>query len=233
VSTWAEQIVASTRAVLGDLAEPERAVPMAAYMRHQFSFIGVAAPARRAVTRAAWRPFGAPDAVDLEAAAVALWALDEREFQYAGCDLLARYHHVLGPEALVSVVQPLIVSKSWWDTVDALRTAAVGPLVSRHRALVDVMRAWIEADNHWLIRSALIHQLGFGREADAELLFAFCFRQAKNPEFFVAKAIGWALRSHGRVDPDAVREFVAAHPELSTLARREALKNIDPTRSAG
>lgn len=214
------------------IADPERAGPMAAYMRHQFAFLGIPGPQRRAALAAAWRDVPRLDEADLDGAVRSLWARDEREFAYAACDLLerelgtARKATRVGPEFLTTTVHHLITDKSWWDTVDSLRKVAVGPLVQAHPDLRQVMRQWVESPDRWLVRSAIIHQLGYRRATDADLLFAACARRATDREFFIAKAIGWALRQYTYIDPDAVRRFVDAHPELTPLARREALKHL-------
>jgi 3-methyladenine DNA glycosylase AlkD len=225
---WPAAAVDAAVRALRPLADPDRTTAMARYMRDQFPFLGIGTPARTAALRAAWRQLQAPPAgsVDLAAAAGALWALPHREFQYAGCDLLGRWIRHAGPELLTGGVEQLITTKSWWDTVDALRSVAVGPLVAAHPELVAVLQRWIESDDRWLVRSAIIHQLGYREHTDADLLFAFCARRAGDREFFVAKAIGWALRTHARREPDAVRRFVDDHPELTALARREALKHL-------
>jgi 3-methyladenine DNA glycosylase AlkD len=223
---WPDQVVRVTTTALQALADPARAAPMAAYQRDQFAFLGIGAPARRAALRAAWKGLPAPTAADLGPAVRALWKRPHREFQYAGCDLLDRWIKVAGPDLLVPDVEYLLTHRSWWDSVDALRSAAVGPLVAAHPALVAVLRRWIGSDDRWLVRSAIIHQLGYGPRTDADLLFDFCARRAQDREFFVAKAVGWALRTYARHAPDDVRAFVSAHPELSPLARREALKHL-------
>ncbi|HEX2806344.1 MAG TPA: DNA alkylation repair protein [Kineosporiaceae bacterium] len=228
LSGWSAAAVTAAVQALTPLADPQRATPMAAYMRDQFSFLGIGTPARTAALKIAWRGLPAPSGTDLAGAARALWVLPHREFQYAGCDLLGRWHRLLPADLLTGTIESLITTKSWWDTVDSLRKAAVGPLVAAHPELVGVLRRWIDADDPWLARSAIIHQLGYGPRTDADLLFAFCARRAADREFFVAKAIGWALRTHARLAPDDVRSFVAAHPELSPLARREALKHLEP-----
>jgi 3-methyladenine DNA glycosylase AlkD len=208
-------------------ADPMAAGAMRAYMRDQFAFLGVQAPARTAALRQAWAGLPRPSEPELLAAVRQLWALPEREYQYAACDLLKRYTAVLGADTLETTLQTLIVTRSWWDSVDALRGAAVGPLVRRHPELVAVMRRWVEADDRWLVRSAIIHQLGYGAATDAVLLFELCARRAGDTEFFVAKAIGWALRTYARRAPGAVLDFVDEHPELTPLARREATKHLD------
>ena len=205
---------------------------MAAYMRGRFPFLGLAAPQLDAVLREAWAGLPPPTESELRDAVLALWALPEREFQYAACGLLTRWVRspkrtaAVSPQFLAGTVQHLLTAKSWWDTVDALRGAAVGPLVQAHPALRTLIMRWIDDDDRWLVRSAIIHQLGYRERTDADLLFALCARRAGDREFFIAKAIGWALRTHAARQPEAVRDFVAGHPELTALARREALKHL-------
>ena len=229
---WSQEVVVRTMLVLEPAADPGRARNMAAYMRDAFDFLGIPTPERRLLLTQAWADLPAPGPDDLAMAAAELWRLAGREYQYAACDLLARYAGTprraarLPASFLASAVRPLLQSKPWWDTVDSLRSAAVGPLVAAHPELVDVMRAWGGDEDRWLVRTAVIHQLGYGERTDEALLFELCARQAASPEFFVGKAIGWALRTHARHRPDAVRRFCAEHPELSALARREALKHL-------
>lgn len=199
---------------------------MAAYMKNHFEFLGIKNPARKE----AQKDFiaAARDVTDerLLQVAAGLWAEPKREFQYVACDLLRRWSPRFDPDAIDEVEQ-LIITKSWWDTVDPLASRTVGTLVTNHPQLVSVMDAWIEDDNMWLNRTALIHQLFRKDTTDVDRLFAYVERQAGHTDFFVRKAIGWALRQHARTDPDGVRSFVAAHEnELSGLSKREALKHL-------
>lgn len=231
---WAQRAVAATQAALRPAADPDRAAGMAAYMRDLFPFLGIPSPARRALLRQAWASLPTPAVEDAIEAAARLWRLPEREFLYAGCDLLAgrlgtaRRAAGADPAVLVDGIRPLLVDRAWWDTVDSLRGAAVGPLVQAHPELVAVIRRWVEDDDRWLVRSAVIHQLGYRDRTDEDLLFELCARRAADREFFVAKGIGWALRTHARRRPAAVQEFCDRHPELTALARREALKHLTP-----
>ena len=107
------------------------------------------------------------------------------------------------------------------------RVADVGDLVRRDPSLVAVMDRWIDSPDRWRARTAILHQLRFKHDTDVERLFRYCTARATEPEFFIRKAIGWALRQHAWTDPDAVVAFVRAHPELSALSTREALRNVN------
>ncbi|GIF21334.1 3-methyladenine DNA glycosylase AlkD [Actinoplanes tereljensis] len=206
--------------------DPVRAVAMAAYMRDQFDFAGLPAPTLRAIERSAFRGLPRPSPEDLREFGRACWARPEREFQYAACDYLRKHVSAAGPEFL-PVARELLVTKSWWDTVDPLATRFVGDLVRLHPLLADVMDAWSTDDNMWLIRTAILHQLHYGPETDTDRLFSYCTRQATHPDFFVRKAIGWSLRHYARTNPAAVRTFVDANRDrLSPLSVREATKHL-------
>ncbi|MFN0093356.1 MAG: DNA alkylation repair protein [Dehalococcoidia bacterium] len=224
MTAWSEALVDAVRVGLPAAAEPGRAPAMRKYMRDQFAFLGVPGPAQKVAFRAAAAAAGKPaTATDLSAAASVLWALDEREYQYAGCWILERWAKLLGPDDLAAL-RALITTKSWWDTVDALAAEAVGSVVLRHPTAAAVMDAWIADSNLWVARTALLHQLRFKERTDTERLFAYCLHQAGHPDFFIRKAIGWALRQYSWMDPDSVERFVGEHAsELSPLSKREAL----------
>jgi 3-methyladenine DNA glycosylase AlkD len=207
-------------------ADPERAVAMAAYMRDQFPFLGLPAPTQRLLAREVMAGVDRPDEHDLRSVATACWRLPEREYQYFACFLLRRHARVLGP-GFLDVARHLVTTKAWWDTVDALAAHTVGPMVARHPALVAVMDRWAVDDDLWLVRTAILHQLTYKEQTDAKRLFHYCSQQAGHRDFFVRKAIGWALREYAKTAPAEVRAFVQAHASrLSALSVREALKNL-------
>ena len=198
---------------------------MAAYMRNLFPFLGIAAAQRRVLSREVTAGTPAPSEEELGEIARRCWALDEREYQYFACDYLRR-HVKCCSAGFLPVLEGLVVAKSWWDTVDAL-AHPIGALVHAHSELQVEMDRWIESDDLWLVRVALIHQLDRRERTDTGRLYRYCERRAADADFFVRKAIGWALRQYAKTDPDAVRRFVAQHEaELSGLSKREALKGL-------
>lgn len=216
-------VVGRLRAAFEPAADPDRAVAMAAYMRDQFAFFGIPTPLRRRLMKEALAGLAPPTERELARIAVALWDEPERELQYAGCDLLRRHIGVAGP-GFLAVAGTLLRTKPWWDTVDDLAAHTVGPLVRRHPELVAVMDEWVTSEHLWTARTAILHQLPYGADADAERLFRYCRLRAADTDFFIRKAIGWALRQHAKVDPVAVDRFVDATPELSPLSVRESRK---------
>ncbi|HEY8471623.1 MAG TPA: DNA alkylation repair protein [Natronosporangium sp.] len=214
-----------TRAYEG-ARDPERAVPMAAYMRNQFPFLGIPSPTQKALTRTVLAGLARPTEPDLAAVALACWQRPEREYQYFACGWLRRHARLCGPD-FIETARYLLVTKAWWDTVDALAAHLVGPLVAMHPKLVATTDAWLTDEDRWLVRTAILHQLTFKEATDAARLFRYCAVQAGHPDFFVRKAIGWALREYAKTDPAAVRAFVASQqPRLAPLSVREALKNL-------
>ncbi|EAD1342712.1 DNA alkylation repair protein [Listeria monocytogenes] len=199
------------------------APPMEAYMKNQFTFLGIRAGERKKLVAAYLKENGAPQ--DLLEFTIALFAEEEREFQYVAIDLLSRYGKKQPSEA-IKVYEQLIVTKSWWDTVDGL----AGTVVSNHFKLYPELiptynEAWIYGDNIWLARTAILFQLKYKEKTDVDLLFFNCEKWLASKEFFIQKAIGWALRQYAKVDSGAVRQFVNSH-SLAPLSRREALKHI-------
>jgi len=212
--------------VFAAAADPERAVAMRAYMREQFPFLGIPSPQRRALAREVLAGLARPTAEDLRRVALACWERPEREYQYFACDLLRRHARLLSP-GFLGVAWTLVSTKSWWDTVDALAAHVVGSLVARFPALALDMDEWVRDEDMWIARTAILHQLRFGPSTDADRLFGYCRARADHKDFFIRKAIGWALREYAKTAPDAVRSFVADHrSELSPLSVREALKNL-------
>lgn len=220
VDAFVERVIAGVE----ERRDPVRAVAMARYMKGLFPYAGVPAPAVERLVREALAGLAAPAHDDVVAASLRLWTLSEREYQYVACGLLAR--NVKRCDArLLDTVQELVTTKSWWDTVDTLAANVAGPLVLAHAGLAAEMDDWARSENIWLARTAILHQLRYKGRTDAARLFRYCADRCGDREFFIRKAIGWALREYSKTDPNAVVEFVAAQRDgLSPLSRREALK---------
>jgi 3-methyladenine DNA glycosylase AlkD len=218
--------IGELRTALESVAVPADAEPMAAYMKGNFPFLGVKSPAVRAVIKPLLAADARPEGGDLIDFVDQCWAQDEREFQYVGCLLLRKWVATLEADNLDDLKR-FVTTKSWWDSVDSLAAHSVGPLVRANRDLVATMDVWIDDDDFWVARTAILHQLTWKGETDGDRLFHYAERRAADTEFFIRKAIGWALRQYAREAPDEVRAFVAANEDrLSGLSKREALKHL-------
>eukprot|EP00658_Telonema_sp_P-2_P061418 TRINITY_DN50115_c0_g1_i1.p2 TRINITY_DN50115_c0_g1~~TRINITY_DN50115_c0_g1_i1.p2 ORF type:complete len:223 (+),score=54.51 TRINITY_DN50115_c0_g1_i1:90-758(+) len=171
-------------------------------------------------------PSGIPSSAVLPLAEL-LFACDERELHLDAVDLLAKHADSLSVRDL-PVLERILATKSWWDTVDLIASSAVGSIVLGDSTGqgAKVMDTWIASPNLWIRRSAIIHQLKFKKATDEERLLRYVRRCMHEREFFITKAIGWALRQHARLQPLVVQEFVREHEEaLASLSKREALKH--------
>jgi 3-methyladenine DNA glycosylase AlkD len=227
----AAEVLARVDRAIDTRRDPVRARAMASYMRGQFPFAGVSAAQRSQIVREVVRAVPVLDEEALATLAEEAWARPEREHQYIAVRLLRRGVRRCGP-GFLDVVERLVATKSWWDTVDELAAHIVGPLVAATPALRRRMDRWVQDSDVWLARAALLHQIRLGTHADADWLFGACLRRAGDRDVFVRKAIGWALREHARDDPDAVAAFVAHHRRrLAPLSTREALRGVHRWRS--
>jgi 3-methyladenine DNA glycosylase AlkD len=192
-------------------------------MKNIAPFLGVQTPERRSLVRRISRSLPPPSEADLARVSRKLWSLPFREYHYAAFDLLQIHKEVLGRSFLADHCEYLLSHKSWWDTVDGLGSAVVSPLTVTYPS-VGLMRGWLVSENIWLNRAAIQHQRGRKTATNIPLLLEFCDYHSDSHEFFIAKAIGWALRDLSRIDNRAVTHFLKEHPELDRVAVREAVK---------
>jgi 3-methyladenine DNA glycosylase AlkD len=211
------------KSTLTPLADPERAQQMSSYMRGKFEYLGIATPVRRAAALPVIRAFEPADALGLLDASRSLWSMPEREYQYAGLDLLDCHEKLLTTKELPALLK-LVEDKSWWDTVDSL-AGIIGRIVRREKqAGQRLMDRCVKARNLWVRRVAMLHQLGWRGETDTARLFGYAERLAPETDFFIRKAIGWALRDYAKHDRSAVENFIRKRKDqLSRLTCREAL----------
>lgn len=215
--------IAELGLALAPLTEPARAPAMRAYMREQFDFLGIPTPARRLVARPLLLRLKGSGAAVLLAHAAALWQLPEREYQYVALDLLAMHWKELGRENLPALLA-LARQKPWWDSVDAM-AGVVGKVL---RPGHDGMDQALRHPDLWLRRIAMLHQLGWRGQTDSARLFDYALTLCGEREFFIQKAIGWALRDYARHAPEAVLDFLQRQRgRLAPLSLREAAKHLD------
>jgi len=207
------------------MGDRKRAIGAQMYMKDVAPFIGVATPERRALVKKIAKGLAIPTSDELGATARKLWKLEEREFQYCANDLIGIHWKVADKSFLAEHVEDPLTSKPWWDTVDGLGSVAIYPLTDKF-GCEKLIANWNKSSNMWLNRAAIQHQRGRKFETDVELVLQYCGDHSASKEFFIVKAIGWALRDISRINPKAVREFLKDHPDLGRVAVREAERGL-------
>ncbi len=223
--TFASRFESELSTELICLGDRKRAIGAQAYMKDIAPFIGVVTPERRAAVKKIAKSMRVPTSDELGATARKLWQLEEREFQYAANDLINIHWKVADKNFLAEHVEHLIVTKSWWDTVDGLGSVAVSPLTDKY-GCEKLIANWSKSPNMWLNRAAIQHQRGRKYETDVRLVLQYCDDHSGSKEFFIVKAIGWALRDIAKVNPRSVRDFLKSHPDLGRVAVREAERGL-------
>jgi 3-methyladenine DNA glycosylase AlkD len=222
-------IIGRLRADLVAQADPSAAIEMQRYMKSAMPFRGVAKPMRERLLKAAVAAHPVADGTELNTVVRELWdGAEFREERYLALSLTGHRRHApwLDP-SWMPLLRHWIVTGSWWDFTDEIASRRIGPLLRTHpEVLRPVVRAWISDSDRWLRRTSVICQLRAGPATDTALLTEAIEANLDDPDFFLRKGIGWALRQHARTDPEWVRAFVADHPGLSPLSQREALRHL-------
>ena len=217
------------RAELGAAAIPERASQMQAYMKSLMPYHGVPATEMRAVCKKVFREIELPDAQTWQCLVLELWrGAKYREERYVAVELTGdRRAKVFQTLDALPMYEELIVSGAWWDFVDVLASHRLGELLRREPAKMKrIMLQWSRDDDLWKRRSSILCQLKFKEKTDLDLLYRCIEPSLGSKEFFLQKAIGWALRQHAWTDAKEVQRYVRENePRLAALSKREALKN--------
>ena len=205
----------------GDLQQATR---MSAYMKDKFTFLGIHKPKRAELQKQFLQQARKLKKVNWDFVNV-LWDLPEREFQYLALDyLLALKNNLVKSD--IEEIERLIIRKSWWDSVDCLATNITGTLCAKYPDLTQShILSWAGSDNIWLARVGVLFQLKYGEATDTKLLQGIINKNSDYKEFFIAKAIGWALREYSKTDAEWVKSFLASN-SLQPLSVREASKYI-------
>ena len=208
------------------ISNAENALPMAKYMKDLFPFYGIKTDERRAILKSVCKKHQAE--IDSNARTIAweLFLKKERELQYCGIEIIMKSlknNYII--EDIVWI-EKLLITNSWWDSVDTISKYILGSYLKQFPTeIATVVQRFSNAEYMWLNRSVILFQLGYKSTTDFNLLQSLCLKHSHSNEFFIQKAIGWALREYAKTDPDAVRKFVL-QSNLKPLSKKEALKNI-------
>jgi 3-methyladenine DNA glycosylase AlkD len=202
----------------------ENAGPMKKYMKDHFPFLGIKSPLRKELekqffkeTEILKKPFDKDFVTQL-------WEKDEREYHYTAITYLGKFIKKL-PKDAISFLEELITTKSWWDSVDSI-APLVGELARRYPEIVEEnINGWSVNDNFWLQRTAILFQLKYKHETHEDLLYDYIVKNADSKEFFIQKAIGWALREYSKTNPSSVKAFIEGN-KLAPLSVREGSKYV-------
>jgi 3-methyladenine DNA glycosylase AlkD len=204
----------------------DNAVAMSKYMKNNFHFYGIKTDNRRQILKAIWAENQKEVTENTREIALTLFSKNERELQYCALEILIKNLKNNYIKEDILIIEKLIITKSWWDTVDVIAKFILGDYLRKFPSETNtVIFRFSNSENMWLNRSAILFQLGYKEVTDFELLKSICEKHKNSTEFFIQKAIGWALREYAKINPLAVQDFVH-NTNLKKLSSKEALKNI-------
>ncbi len=219
MTTYIKEVIA----VFEKHADPSTAIPMAKYMKNKFEYFGIKSPLRKEISRPFLVNSNLPHVQVVPEITIEFWERPERELQYFAMSL-SQKNLKTSPIDHIELYENLILQKSWWDTVDSLATWNIGQHFRRFPQQISVYtNKWMSSKNIWLQRSCLLFQLKYKEKTDFKLLKSFILPLISSKEFFIKKAIGWALREYSKTNPEEVVRFVKEY-SLSTLSYREATR---------
>ena len=205
--------------------DSEKAIRMAAYMKNKFPFLGIPSPVRAEINKEIFIDLKGEDIAYIESLVNKLWQMPEREYQYLAISILDKHKNKLTPSHIEFVLE-LIESKSWWDTIDALVPNYIGYILFNYPELRnEYITAWIESDNIWLNRTAILFQLKYKEDTDFTLQKKIVDSLKHKTEFFVKKAIGWSLREYSKKEAKLVEDYIKK-ANLQPLSEKEGMKFI-------
>ncbi len=205
----------------------ENAFAMAKYMRNHFSFFGIKTDDRRNIFKDIWKENKEEIAANPREIALELYSKPQREFHYCAIEILIKQLKGNYKKEDLQLIEKLIIRNSWWDSIDTIAKNILGEYLLEYPLETGkVIGRFSNSENMWLNRSAILFQLGYKEKTNFEILKLECEKHKNSTEFFIQKAIGWALREYAKTNPEAVRSFVAS-TNLKNLSKKEALKNIN------
>ncbi|MEH7298881.1 DNA alkylation repair protein [Neobacillus drentensis] len=200
--------------------------PMTKYMKNHFPFLGIKSPIRKELEKVFFKETGILKEPFDQEFILELWEKDEREYQYMALTYIEKSLKKLQKGDL-ALMERLVLEKSWWDTVDAIAAKAVGKIAEKFPEIIEeTIDDWAEHDNLWLRRTAILFQLKYKEITDEERLYRYISSNSDSKEFFIQKAIGWALREYSKTNPSSVKQFINEN-SLAPLSVREGSKYVD------
>jgi len=207
-------------------ASPQNAVAMEKYMKNLFPFCGLKTDVRRTLLKTALLNHKDDVKQNARKIALALYAKPQREYHYTAIEILMKELKKNFREDDSILIEKLIITHSWWDSIDTIAKYLLGGYLQHYPNETEkIISKFSRSENMWLNRCAILFQLGYKKETNADLLFKECIKHRHSTAFFIQKAIGWALREYAKTNANAVKIFVAT-ANLKPLSTREALKNI-------
>lgn len=204
----------------------ENAFAMAKYMKNHFPFFGVKTEGRRLIFKTIWKENQKEVTENARIIAWELFKKPQRELHYCGIEILIKELKKKYKKEDIQLIEKLIVTNSWWDSVDTIAKHLLGQYLLEHPSETEkVIERFSNSENMWLNRSAIIFQLGYKQKTNFDLLKSECDKHKNSNEFFIQKAIGWALREYTKTNPEAVKNYVN-NTNLKNLSQKEALKHI-------
>jgi 3-methyladenine DNA glycosylase AlkD len=208
-------------------SNPENAFAMAKYMKNNFPFFGLKTEERRRIFNEIWKQNKNEVAENAREIALDLYSKPQREFHYCAIEILIKELNGNYKKEDIQIIEKLITNNSWWDSVDTIAKYILGEyLLEFPLETKNVIKRFSKSDDMWLNRSAILFQLGYKQKTDFKILKAECNNHKISKEFFIQKAIGWALREYAKTNPEEVKNFVVNN-NLMPLSTKEALKNIN------
>lgn len=218
--------ITDLEADLRQKADREVAIPMENYMKNHFVFLGIKTEERRAIFKSNCESHKEEIKSNFRVIAWELFNKKEREFHQCSIDLICKEIKKKYVENDIQLIEKMLITHSWWDSVDVLAKYLLGHyLLLFPEKKYSIIERFSNSANMWLNRSAIIFQLDYKANTDFELLKSECEKHKNSNEFFIQKAIGWALRDYSRFNPNGVKEYVNS-TQLKPLSQREALRNI-------
>jgi 3-methyladenine DNA glycosylase AlkD len=218
--------ISSLQVAFGSNANKEDAYAMAKYMKNKFVFFGIKTKPRRLLLKSISKEYQEEIKQHSRTIVTELIAKKEREFHYCAVEIIITELKKNYQKEDIHLIQKMLTTHSWWDSVDIISKHILGNYLLQYPEQISkVITEFATDENMWLNRSAILFQLGYKTKTDFQLLKRICLQHKDSNQFFIQKAIGWALREYAKTNPEAVKEFVLVN-NLKPLSQKEALKNL-------